>query len=182
MKLGSWIAAGALLPALVACGSTAGSAPAGTTGSAGTPSASTTPTATSGAKSPTDVDACGLLSAADASQVATEQKLSTSASYTLAKQKMDFSSAAFPASGCTFTLAGDSGYETVFDVVVKSGDGFSIYGSTGTKVQGLGDEAYSAPGGGVVVRVGSLMLAFGQGGFDLSVEIGLFQKMIPKLS
>lgn len=64
-------------------------------------------------------------------------------------------------------------------IQVVPGDNIAGY-SSGTKVSGLGDEAYDE-GGSTVVRVGDVMLQTSENSFGNDFVVALYRKMIPKL-
>ena len=169
-------AAGILL--LAGCGGSAGP----TSDAAAVGGSSTTPS--SSAAGPADVskvDVCALLSQEDAAAVARAHSLNgaqTAATvYTLtATPQTDTGTP--PSSSCRFSIDGQGAQGTVV-VQVQSADDFAIY-SSGTKVDGLGDEAYRGQGT-TVVRVGGLMLSAGEDSFSDDFVVDLYRKMIPHM-
>lgn len=138
-------------------------------------------TSSSSAANPANVDVCALLTQADANAVARAHGLdgaqTTTTTYTLtAKKQID--TGIEPTSSCKFTIA-DDGAEGTVAFQVGSAAHFSVY-STGTKVNGLGDEAYD-DGSSTVVRVGSLMISAGEDSFGGSFATDLLRKMVPNL-
>lgn len=187
------LAAGATL-LLAACSSSSSKAPAGTAqsptvgaasqaASVGTSAGPSTAGSTSSGSgtNPANVDVCALLTQADANAVARAHGLdgaqTATTTYTLtAKKQTD--TGVEPTSSCEFTIA-DDGAEGTVAFQVGSAAHFSVY-STGTKVSGLGDEAYD-DGSSTVVRVGSLMISAGEDSFGDSFTTDLLRKMVPNL-
>jgi hypothetical protein len=138
-------------------------------------------TTTIAGKNPADVDVCALLTQADANDVAHARALDSqqtdATTYTLTSTKQT-GTGIKPTSGCKFTIA-SSGAQGTVSFQVESASGFSIY-SSGTKVEGLGDEAYSSLGT-TNVRVGSLMISPGEDSFTQDFTTDLLRKMAPKL-
>lgn len=184
----STLVCAALVLTLAGCGGTSATV-AGTTASRpaiSPPAGSTTDTgpATSGAASRAgSIDVCALLSPADAAAVARQQGLNgaqtAATKYTLTTKKVVDTSPGFPMSSCEFSIDGDGASGTVVIQVVPA-DNFSLYAGDGTKVSGLGDEAYDL-GNSTVVRVGALMLQTSENSFGNDFVVALYQKMIPGL-
>jgi hypothetical protein len=130
---------------------------------------------------PTKVDVCALLSPDDAAAVAKAHGLNGSqtdaTTYKLTATPQT-NTGTPPTSSCSFTISGDGAQGTVV-VQVQSAENFSIYAS-GTKVPGLGDEAYRAQGT-TVVRSGGYMLSAGENSFTDGFVVDLYRKMIPHL-
>lgn len=128
------------------------------------------------------VDVCSLLSQEDASAVARAHSLNgaqTDATvYTLTATPQNDTSAPEGTSSCKFHIAGGGAGGTVV-VQVQSAKDFGLYKS-GTKVAGVGDEAYKAQGS-TVVRVGGLMMSAGEDSFTDSFVVDLYRKMAPHL-
>jgi hypothetical protein len=183
------LAAGVLL--LTACGSSSSktssadsqSASLGATTDDSTPSSASSGSGTdSGAETnAADVDVCALLSQTDANEVARAHGLDGSqtaaTTYTLTATKQA-DTGIDPTSSCTFTIA-DEGAEGTVAFQVQPAAHFSVY-ATGTKVDGLGDEAYD-DGSSTVVRVGDLMISAGEDSFQDDFTTDLLRKMVPKL-
>ena len=181
-------ALGALALAATACGSSAsGPSPA----AAGPTSAATGTTPASAAVADDgsragSIDVCSLLSQADASAVARQFQLagdsSATATYKLTAEKQPDTTTSYPTSSCQFTIAqvtsDNTGSEVILTISVEPA---KYMDKTGTKIAGLGDEAYDE-GGYAQVRVGDLVLLPGQNsGADEDFVNALFRAMIPKL-
>ncbi|CAN5590276.1 hypothetical protein BH10ACT8_BH10ACT8_10820 [soil metagenome] len=188
----------ALVLPLAACGGTsstaagkAASPPAGSgsaiTGQAGSGQAGSSSdaggTASGGASRAGSIDVCALLSPEDAAAVARQLGLNgaqtAATKYSLSTKKVVNTNPSFPMSSCEFSIDGEGASGTVV-IQVMSADNFSLYASGGTKVSGLGDEAYDQ-GNSTVVRVGALMLQTSENSFGNDFVVALYQKMIPKL-
>ncbi len=179
--------------AATACGSGSGSA--GTSPAAGATSATSiaaTGTSQSGAAAVGDgsragsIDVCALLSQADASAVARKFKLagdsSATATYKLTTEKQPSSTTPYPTSSCQFTIAqvtsDNTGSEVTLTISVEPA---KYMDKTGTKISGLGDEAYDE-GDYAQVRVGDVILFPGQNsGADEDFINALYRAMIPNL-
>jgi hypothetical protein len=149
-------------------------------------SAATHPTATSSA--PTGpkidlaaVDACALLSPADANGVAHAERLdefqSASTVYAFTATKQPDANGA----SCKFSIKaphGDDG-EGSAAFHVRSAAGFSMP-PDGQPISGLGSEAYDT-GDSPVVRVGNVMISADDNSFSDDFTVSLLRKMIPKL-
>jgi hypothetical protein len=181
------VLAGVAMLALAACSSSAGtSSAAGSQPSGGgavSPHAASSRAPAGGrpGTNPAEVDVCALLSASDANQVAHAHGLdgaqTDATHYTLTATRQAGTGAA-PSSSCKFTIASSGAEGTVVFVVTAAKD-FSLYAS-GTKVDGLGDEAYD-DGSATVVRVGTLMLAAGEDSFTHEFTTDLLRRMAPHL-
>lgn len=127
------------------------------------------------------VNVCALLSPADAQSVAMADKLD-GAQTASTVYKLTTTDNTVPGTGrsaCRFDISSGGAEGTVL-FVVKPGPEISYY--TGdTKLDGLGDEAYTGAGGGTVVRVGGLMLDEGDDSFGNQMTIDLLRKMVPNL-
>jgi hypothetical protein len=99
--------------------------------------------------------------------------------YTLTTKKQVDTNPSVPTSGCAFSIDGEGASGTVV-IQVASADNFSLYASGGTKVSGLGDEAYDQ-GGSTAVRVGDLMLQTSENSFGNNFVVALYRKMIPNI-
>lgn len=127
------------------------------------------------------IDVCALLSPADAQSVAMADKLD-GAQTSSTVYKLTTTDNTIPGTGrsaCRFDISSGGAEGTVL-FVVKPGPEISLYTSH-TKVDGLGDEAYTGAGGGTVVRVGGLMLDEGDDSFTSDFTVDLLRKMAPKL-
>jgi hypothetical protein len=131
---------------------------------------------------PSQVDVCALLSAADANAVATADKLdgaqTTSTVYKLTATKAP-DAAGQGESACRFTIS-DGGAEGTVAFVVEQGAHIDFY-TDGTKVDGLGDEAYTNSNGGTVVRVGGLLINEADDSLSGPFTTDLLRKMAPNL-
>lgn len=185
-----WLAVGAIssLAVLSACGGGGSAKPSASKASTTTAAASPSQTSagsTDGAKASRagSIDVCGLLSEADAADVAAKAGLGgAGSSYKLTATKVDQSSSAQPMSSCKFKIeaVGGGGGGGTVQIDVVDGDNFAIYKGNGKAVSGLGDEAVSSEGT-TVVRVGDLMLQTSEDSFTQSFVVALYQKMIPKM-
>jgi hypothetical protein len=139
------------------------------------------PASATATSDPADIDVCSLLSQDDAAAVARAHGLNgaqTAATvYTLTATKQT-DSGIEPSSSCKFTIASEGAEGTVI-IQVQSAKDFDLY-SSGTKVTGLGDEAYRDQGS-TVVRVGDLMISAGEDSFTDDFVVDLYRKMIPNL-
>lgn len=167
---------------LAACGGTkdtGSTAPAAAGGGAAAKSSSASDASRAGS-----IDVCALLSPADASAIARAQGLggddAATATYRLTTEKQDESGGSYPASGCSFTISqvtpDNTGSEATVVMLVQPA---TYFDRAGTKIDGLGDEAYEADGA-AEVRVGDLMLEATQGD-DEDLDIALYRAMIPNL-
>jgi hypothetical protein len=179
--------------AAAACGSSASStspAAADATSAAGTAAAGTTPSSAAAAAGDGSragsIDVCSLLSQADASAVAKKFKLagdsSATATYKLTAEKQPPATTSYPTSSCQFTIAqvtsDNTGSEVTLTISVEPA---KYMDKTGTKIAGLGDEAYDE-GQYAQVRVGDVVLLPGQNsGADENFINALYRAMIPKL-
>ena len=182
--IGALGAAGVLL--LAGCGGSSGNSAAANgqaaAAVAGSGNSSTGQSGSAaGGRDPASVDVCSLLSQEDAAAVARDHSLNGSQTDTTVykltatpQPKIDTP----PTSGCEFTISSDGAQGTVV-IQVQSADDFGLY-SSGTKVPGVGDEAYRGQGT-TVVRVGSLMLSAGEDSFTDSFVTDLYRKMAPHL-
>jgi hypothetical protein len=188
-------ALGLLALAATACGSGASStspAAAGATSATGTAAAGATGAAPSSAAAAGDgsragsIDVCSLLSQADASAVAKKFKLagdsSATAAYKLTAEKQPPATTSYPTSSCQFTIAqvtsDNTGSEVTLTISVEPA---KYMDKTGTKIAGLGDEAYDE-GEYAQVRVGDVVLLPGQNsGADEDFINALYRAMIPSL-
>jgi hypothetical protein len=180
--IGALGAAGVLL--LAGCGGSSGSSAAANGQDAaaiGGDSSTGRSGSAGGGRDPASVDVCSLLSQEDAAAVARDHSLNGSQTDTTVykltatpQPKIDTP----PTSGCEFTISSDGAQGTVV-IQVQSADDFGLY-SSGTKVPGVGDEAYRGQGT-TVVRVGSLMLSAGEDSFTDSFVTDLYRKMAPHL-
>lgn len=149
-------------------------------------SAATHPSATSSAPSgPTidlaSLDACALLTAADANSVAHAEMLdefqtaSTVYAFTAAKQPDPHGSS------CKFLIKVPQGDDGTGSVVfhVRSAVGFEVP-PDGTPIAGLGTQAYDT-GVSPVVRVGNVVISSDDNSFPDSVTVALLRKMVPNL-
>jgi hypothetical protein len=182
---------GALALSVAACGSSgnsAGSATGGSASPAGAATASATQSAASAAGgNPAhagSLDVCSLLSPTDASAVAKQYKLASdpSATYKLMAQKQPPPTTSYPTSACQFTIAqvtsDNTGSEAIVTVTVQPA---KYLDRTGTKVAGLGDEAYDE-GEYVEVRVGDVVLQSNQNqGASKDFINALYRAMIPNV-
>jgi hypothetical protein len=186
-------ALGLLALAVTACGSSASStspAAAGTTSAVGTTDAGTTPSSAAAAADDGSragsIDVCSLLSQADASAVARKFQLagdsSATATYKLTTEKQPDTTTSYPTSSCQFTIAqvtsDNTGSEVTLTISVEPA---KYMDKTGTKITGLGDEAYDE-GDYAQVRVGDVVLLPGQNsGADEDFINALYRAMIPNL-
>jgi hypothetical protein len=180
-----WAPAGALALSLAACGGNASS-------SAGpSPSATAATTAQSAASAAGgdgsragSIDVCSLLSPADASAVAKQFKLASdpAATYKLMTEKQPPPTTSYPTSACRFTIAEVTADNTGSEAIVTVGVSPAKYlDKTGTKIAGLGDEAYDE-GPYVEVRVGDLVLQSNENsGADKDFINAMYRAMIPNL-
>jgi hypothetical protein len=187
-----WSAAGgALALSVAACGSsgnTGSSAGAGSAAATGAASASATQSPASAAGgNPShagSIDVCSLLSPADASAVAKQFKLAAnpSARYKLMTVKQPPPTTAYPSSACQFTIAQVTSDNTGSEAIVTVGVQPAKYlDKTGTKINGLGDEAYDE-GEYVEVRVGDVILQSNQNqGASKDFINALYRAMIPNV-
>ena len=182
--IGALGAVGVLL--LAGCGGSSGSSSAGSGQSAavvaGTGDSSGQSSPAAGGKDPASVDVCSLLSQEDAAAVARDHSLNGSQTDTTAYKltaKPQPSIDTPPTSSCEFTISSDGAQGTVV-IQVQSADDFAALYASGTKVSGLGDEAYREQGS-TVVRVGGLMLSAGEDSFTDSFVTDLYRKMAPHL-
>jgi hypothetical protein len=186
-------ALGVLALTATACGSSASTtSPAATTGTSavGTAAAGSTPSSAAAAAGDGSragsIDVCSLLSPADASAVARQFKLagddSATATYKLITEKQPAATTSYPTSSCQFTIAqvtsDNTGSEVILTISVEPA---KYMDKTGTKITGLGDEAYDE-GEYAQVRVGDVVLLPGQNsGADEDFINGLYRAMIPNL-
>ena len=190
-------ALGVLALVATACGSGASStsrAAASATSAASTAATSTATTsaATTSAAAVGDgsragsIDVCSLLSQSDASAVAKKFKLagdaSATATYKLTAEKQPPATTSYPTSSCQFTIAqvtsDNTGSEVTLTISVEPA---KYMDKTGTKITGLGDEAYDE-GAYAQVRVGDLILLTGQNsGADEDFINALYRAIIPNL-
>ena len=186
-------ALGVLALAATACGSSASStSPAATDATSATGTAATGTTPSSAAAAAGDgsragsINVCSLLSQADASAVAKKFKLagdsSATATYKLTAQKQPPATTSYPTSSCQFTIAqvttDNTGSEVTLTISVEPA---KYMDKTGTKITGLGDEAYDE-GDYAQVRVGDVVLLPGQNsGADEDFINALYRAMIPNL-
>jgi hypothetical protein len=187
-----WSAAtGALALSVAACGSsgTAGSSAAGGSASpTGAATASATQSSASAAGgNPShagSIDVCSLLSSAEASAVAKQFKLASdpSATYKLMTVKQPPPTTAYPSSACQFTIAQVTSDNTGSEAIVTVGVQPAKYlDKTGTKINGLGDEAYDE-GEYVEVRVGDVVLQSNENqGASKDFINALYRAMIPNV-
>ena len=130
---------------------------------------------------PASVDVCALLSPADATSVAQADKLdgaqTASSVYKLTTHKED--DGAEDSSACRFDISDGNAEGTVL-FQVGAAVRMDEY-SDGTKVPGLGDEAYINSNGGSVVRVGNLLISEGDDSFTSDLTLDLLRKMAPNL-
>jgi hypothetical protein len=191
LVLGSAVG-GALALSVAACGgssgSTASSAAGGPASPAGAATAGTPPSSASAAGgNPShagSIDVCSLLSPADASAVAKQFKLSSdpSATYKLMTVKQPPPTTAYPTSACQFTIAQVTSDNTGSEAIVTVGVQPAKYlDKTGTKINGLGDEAYDE-GEYVEVRVGDVVLqSNNHQGAGKDFINALYRAMIPNV-
>jgi hypothetical protein len=182
---------GALALSVAACGgssgNTASSAAGGSASPAGAATAGATPSSASAAGNPShagSIDVCSLLSPADASAVAKQFKLASdpSATYKLMTVKQPPPTTAYPTSACQFTIAqvtsDNMGSEAIVTVGVQPA---KYLDRTGTKISGLGDEAYDE-GEYVEVRVGDVVLQSNNNqGASKDFINALYRAMIPNV-
>jgi hypothetical protein len=182
---------GALALSVAACGasgnvtSSAAGGSAAPTGRA-TASASQSP-ATAAGGNPShagSIDVCSLLSPADASAVAKQFKLAAdpSATYKLMTVKQPPPTTAYPTSACQFTIAQVTPDNTGSEAIVTVGVQPAKYlDRTGTKINGLGDEAYDEDEY-VEVRVGDVVLQSNNNqGASKDFINALYRAMIPNV-
>jgi hypothetical protein len=136
------------------------------------------------------VDVCALLSEDDAIAVAQESDLAGD-SHDIAIFSVDRTSEPDPAvtapalGTCRFefyyALPGDSGRNFSGTVVIqaRSADNFDLYRS-GTKVEGLGDEAYTETGS-TIVRKGDVTLSAGENSMTDDYVVAMYRRMAPNL-
>ena len=130
------------------------------------------------------IDVCSLLSPADASAVAKQFKLASdpSATYKLMTVKQPPPTTAYPTSACQFTIAQVTSDNTGSEAIVTVGVQPARYlDKTGTKINGLGDEAYDE-GEYVEVRVGDVVLQSNNNqGASKDFINALYRAMIPNV-
>jgi hypothetical protein len=188
-----WAPVGLLALSAVACGSggsTTSSAVGSATPSSEAAAASTVPSAASpvegngNASHAGSIDVCSLLNLADASAVAKQFKLSgdPSAKYKLMTEKLPPPTTAYPSSACRFTIAQVTADNTGSEAIVTVGVQPAKYlDTTGTKIDGLGDEAYDE-GPYVEVRVGDVLLESNENsGASKDFINALYRAMTPNL-
>jgi hypothetical protein len=134
------------------------------------------------------IDVCALLSAADATAIATKFTLASdpSATYRLTTEKLPAPTTSYPTSACRFTIAevtaDNTGSEAIVSVTVAPA---KYLDKTGTKVDGLGDEAYDE-GNYVQVRTGDVVLQSNENSgasqdFINAMYQAMYQAMIPNV-
>ena len=184
-------ASGALALSVAACGSSGnagGSAAGGSATPAGAASASATPSSAAAAGgNPAhagSIDVCSLLSPAGATAVAKQFKLASdpAATYKLMTAKQPSTTTPYPTSACQFTIAqvtaDNTGSEAIVTVTVQPA---KYLDKTGTKINGLGDEAYDE-GEYVEVRVGDVVLQSNENqGASKDFINALYRAMIPNV-
>ncbi|HEY2280840.1 MAG TPA: hypothetical protein VGI00_20985 [Streptosporangiaceae bacterium] len=184
-------AGGALVLSVAACGGSGGSSANPAAGGSAAPAAAATASATQSAASAAgnpahagSIDVCSLLSPAGAGAVAKQFKLASdpSATYKLMTVKQPPPTTAYPTSACQFTIAqvtsDNTGSEAIVTVTVQPA---KYLDRTGTKVPGLGDEAYDE-GEYVEVRVGDVVLQSNNSqGASKDFINGLYRAMIPNV-
>jgi hypothetical protein len=185
-------ALGVLALAASACGSSASStspAAADATSATGTAATGTTPSSAAAVGDGSragSIDVCSLLSQADASAVAKKFKLagdsSATATYKLTAETQPPATTSYPTSSCQFTIAqvtsDNTGSEVTLTISVEPA---KYMDKTGTKIAGIGDEAYDE-GEYAQVRVGDVVLLPGQNsGADEDFINALYRAMIPNL-
>ncbi|MCW2526829.1 MAG: hypothetical protein JWM76_1689 [Pseudonocardiales bacterium] len=131
------------------------------------------------------VDVCALLSPGDATAVAKQFALASdpSATYKLITQKQPPPTTAYPSAACQFTIAevtaDNMGNEAIVTVGVQPA---RYLDKTGTRIAGLGDEAYDE-GDYVEVRTGDLVLQSNHhSGASKNFINALYRLMIPNIS
>jgi hypothetical protein len=187
------VAAAAL--ALTACGSGSSSKKAAESqlgaiqsavaqGASASNSAASSGSSTSGVAA-ASIDACALLTAADVNAVAKTDKLDSaqtaSTVYTLEATKEP---SLDEDSECSFEVDDPAASlrEGTIEFIVDDASNISDY-NDGTKVSGLGDEAYTVGSTGFAVRVGGLLLvALDQDYFSAATVTDLLRRMIPRLN
>jgi hypothetical protein len=186
-----WASAGLLALSAAACGSS-GATTSSAVGSATSSSEAAAASTASSVASPAggnashagSIDVCSLLSPADASAVAKQFALGgdPSATYKLMTEKLPPPTTAYPSSACRFTIAQVTADNTGSEAIVTVGVQPARYlDKTGTKIDGLGDEAYDE-GQYVEVRVGDLVLQSNQNsGANEDFINALYRAMIPNL-
>ncbi len=180
-----WVVAAALAASTAACGSSAKSSAAD--GDSATPATEgATPTGASADSGDTahagSIDVCSLLSEADAGAVAKQFKLGGDSvtAYKLTAEKRPPPTTAYPSSSCRFTIAtADIGSQVTFAVVVSPA---KYLDKTGTKIEGLGDEAYDE-GPYDEVRVGDIVLQTNENsGAGEDFLNAIYRAMIPNIT
>jgi hypothetical protein len=185
-----WLAAGALTLSAAACGSSSKT----DTASAGSGAAPTDATASSTA--PTDastadgasahagsIDVCALLTPAGASAAAKEVNLGNdpAATYKLIAEKQPPVTTSYPTSACKFTIAtvtaDNTGSEVTLVVTVQPA---KYLDKTGTKIDGLGDEAYDE-GPYAQVRVGDIILQSNENSGTENFALAIYKEMVPNV-
>jgi hypothetical protein len=151
-----------LLGSLAACGgSSSGETSSSTAGDGATSTTAAAAAASTGdAAHAGSIDLCSLLTPADASAVATQFKLSSdsAAKYKLVTEKQPPPTTSYPTSACKFTIAEVTADNTGSEAIVwVTAFPAQYLDKTGTKIDGLGDEAYDE-GGFVEVRAGDIGL------------------------
>jgi hypothetical protein len=186
-------AGGALTLSLAACGSSGGTKSAARTSSdlsatdVGTSSSSPTDSASASgnAAHAGSIDVCALLTPAVASTLATQFKLASdpAATYKLMTVKQPPPTTAYPSSACQFTIAEVTADNTGSEAIITVGIQPAQYlDKTGTKLDGLGDEAYDE-GDYVEVRAGDVVLQSNQhSGASKDFISALYKVMIPKIT
>lgn len=183
-----WVtAAGTLALSVTACGS-GSSAGSSTSATVVATAAGAQPSASAVGGSPAhagSIDVCSLLTPADASAVAKQFQLSgdPAAKYKLMTEKQPPPTTAYPSSACQFTIAEVTSDNTGSEAIITIGVQPAQYlDRTGTKISGLGDEAYDE-GDYVEVRAGDVVLQSNQNsGASKDFINALYRVMIPHLS
>ena len=176
-------AAGVLALSTAACGSSGTKATSTAGGSTSTTQAASP--AGGNAAHAGSIDVCSLLSPADASAVAKQFKLSgdPAATYKLMTEKQAPPTTSYPTSACLFTIAevtaDNTGSEAIVNVTVQPA---KYLDKTGTKIEGLGDDAYDE-GNYVQVRVGDVIFQSNQNsGASKDFINALYRAMIPNVT
>jgi hypothetical protein len=178
-------AAGVLALLLTACGGSSDQAASSTTSTQAPATAAVASPVAGNAAHAGSVDVCSLLNPADAKAVAKQFSLASdpAAKYKLLTQKQPPPTTAYPSSACQFTIAevtsDNTGSEAIVSVSVSPAQ---YLDKTGTKINGLGDEAYDE-GPYVEVRSGDVVLQSNENqGASKDFINAMYRAMIPHLT
>jgi hypothetical protein len=182
------LGAGVLAIATAACGSSAKTDTAGGGASAtDNAAASTAPADTTSSDADSShagsIDVCALLTPEGASTVAKEADLGNdpAATYKLKATKQPPSTTLYPTSSCRFTIATVTPDNTGSAVtLVVTAQPAKYLDKTGTKIDGLGDEAYDE-GPYAQVRVGDIILQSNENTGTEKFTLALYREMVPNV-